>query len=93
MSDFPNGGGYHRNACEIFPSNVLHSAHGDGYTHGRSAAAHVGDNDGFADGRESAFYRRLNQLLREHRFDDFAESQRANFYAATTGRPSLPPAI
>ena len=27
------------------------------------------------------FYRRLNQLLREHEFDDFAESQCASFYA------------
>ena len=39
------------------------------------------------------FYRRLNQLLREHRFDDFAEGQCASFYAATMGRPGLPPGI
>src|SRR5215510_5765010 len=39
------------------------------------------------------FYRRLNQLLREHGFDDFAEAQCAPFYAETMGRPSLPPAI
>jgi transposase len=39
------------------------------------------------------FYRRLNQLLREHAFDDFAEAQCATFYAETTGRPSLPPGI
>jgi transposase len=39
------------------------------------------------------FYRRLNQLLREHGFDDFAEAQCGNFYAETIGRPSLPPGI
>src|SRR6476660_9056426 len=39
------------------------------------------------------FYRRLNQLLREHGFDDFAEAQCATFYAQTMGRPSLPPGI
>jgi transposase len=35
----------------------------------------------------------LNQLLREHAFDDFAEAQCATFYAETMGRPSLPPGI
>jgi transposase len=39
------------------------------------------------------FYRRLNQLLREHGFDDFAEAQCATFYADTMGRPGLPPGI
>jgi hypothetical protein len=39
------------------------------------------------------FYRRLNQLLREHRFDDFVEAQCAGFYAETLGRPGLPPGI
>src|SRR5262245_55035295 len=39
------------------------------------------------------FYRRLNQLLREHSFDAFVEAQCAGFYAATTGRPSLRPRI
>lgn len=39
------------------------------------------------------FYRRLNQLLREHGFDDFAEAQCAGFYAETMGRPGLPPGI
>jgi len=39
------------------------------------------------------FYRRLNQLLREHGFDDFVEAQRASFYAETMGRPGLPPGI
>ena len=39
------------------------------------------------------FYARLNALLREHGFDDFAESQCAEFYAGTVGRPGLPPGI
>ena len=39
------------------------------------------------------FYRRLNQLLRQHGFDDFAEAQCAGFYAETMGRPGLPPGI
>ena len=39
------------------------------------------------------FYARLNQLLREHWFDDFAEAQCAAFYAEAIGRPSLPPGI
>jgi transposase len=39
------------------------------------------------------FYRRLNQLLREHGFDDFAEAESARFYADTMGRPGLPPGI
>lgn len=37
------------------------------------------------------FYRRLNQLLREHGFDDFVEAQCAGFYAAAMGRPGLAP--
>jgi transposase len=39
------------------------------------------------------FYTRLNQLLREHGFDDFAEAQCATFYAETMGRPGLSPGI
>ena len=39
------------------------------------------------------FYRRLNQLLREHGFDNFAEAQCGNVYAETIRRPSLPPGI
>src|SRR5947209_10785269 len=39
------------------------------------------------------FYARLNQLLREHGFDDFAEAQGAAFYADTMGRPSLAPGV
>jgi transposase len=39
------------------------------------------------------FYARLNQLLRERGFDDFAEAQCAAFYADAIGRPSLAPGI
>jgi transposase len=39
------------------------------------------------------FYRRLNQLLRERGFDDFAEAQCTVFYAEAMGRPGLPPGI
>jgi transposase len=39
------------------------------------------------------FYTRLNQLLREHGFDDFAEGTCAAFYADTMGRPGLAPGI
>ena len=37
------------------------------------------------------FYQRLNQILDAHAFDGFVEVQCAPFYAATVGRPSLPP--
>ncbi len=37
------------------------------------------------------FYRRLNQLLRQHEFDDFVETMCAAFYVETMGRPGLPP--
>jgi transposase len=39
------------------------------------------------------FYRRLNEVLRDHRFDDFAEVECARFYARRMGRPGLPPGI
>src|SRR6516164_10217522 len=39
------------------------------------------------------FYRRLNQLLREHGFDAFVEAQCAGFYAATMAAPACPPGI
>jgi transposase len=39
------------------------------------------------------FYRRLNQLLSEHGFDDFVEGQCTEFYAETMGRPGLAPGI
>ena len=39
------------------------------------------------------FYARLNQLLSEERFDDFAEARCEPFYAETMGRPGLAPGI
>lgn len=39
------------------------------------------------------FYARLNGLLRDHGFDDFAEAQCAPLYAKTMGRPGLAPGI
>lgn len=39
------------------------------------------------------FYARLNQLLADQRFDDFAEATCRDFYAATMGRPGLAPGI
>ena len=37
------------------------------------------------------FYHRLNKLLDEHGFDEFAEQRCEKFYAAHMGRPSLTP--
>ena len=37
------------------------------------------------------FYERLNRVLDDAGFDAFVEKQRAKFYAATVGRPSLAP--
>ena len=53
----------------------------------------MGGDDGVAESGESPFYARLNQLLREHGFEDFVEAQCAAFYAETLGRPSLAPGI
>jgi transposase len=39
------------------------------------------------------FYARLNRVLSEHRFDDFAERECAAFYADAMGRPGLAPGI
>jgi transposase len=39
------------------------------------------------------FYARLNQLLHDRAFDDFAETQCRSFYAETMGRPGLAPGI
>jgi transposase len=37
------------------------------------------------------FYKRLNELLDQEKFDEFAEAECAGFYARRNGRPSLPP--
>src|ERR1039457_3949074 len=39
------------------------------------------------------FYTPLNQVLREHGFDDFAEAECTALYADKMGRPSLAPGI
>ena len=44
-----------------------------------------------AKGASHPFYQRLNQVLDQHHFDDFVETQCAPFYAAKVGRPSLTP--
>src|SRR5436853_7880058 len=62
-------------------------AHSDGQAPTRSTARDVGRDNGLADGRQHPFYRRLNQLLPEHGFDDFVEPQCADFYAKTMGWP------
>jgi len=37
------------------------------------------------------FYKRLNELLDQEKFDEFAEQERVRFYADNNGRRSLPP--
>jgi transposase len=39
------------------------------------------------------FYSRMNALLAEAKFDEFAEAQCAPYYAETLGRPSIPPGV
>src|SRR5437588_4107318 len=44
-----------------------------------------------ATGPGHPFYTRLNELLDQEKFDEFAEQQCAEFYCENNGRPSLPP--
>jgi transposase len=44
-----------------------------------------------AQGPGHPFYKRLNALLDQEKFDEFAEAQCASFYADKNGRPSLTP--
>src|SRR5919199_5271744 len=44
-----------------------------------------------ASGPGHPFYARLNELLDQEKFDDFAEAACASFYDERNGRPSLPP--
>jgi transposase len=37
------------------------------------------------------FYRHVNELLDQEKFDEFAEAECAHFYCSGNGRPSLPP--
>ena len=46
-----------------------------------------------AKGPAHPFYQRVNELLEEKKFDEFAEEECAKFYAAKMGRPSLTPGI
>jgi len=39
------------------------------------------------------FYTRVNALLAEAKFDEFAEAECAPYYAETVGRPSIPPGV
>jgi len=39
------------------------------------------------------FYRKLNEILRLHDFDEFAESRCSKFYAEKLGRPGIPPGV
>jgi transposase len=48
---------------------------------------------GLAKGPGHPFYQRVNELLEEKRFDEFAEQECAKFYAEKMGRPSLAPGI
>src|SRR5438046_6129592 len=44
-----------------------------------------------ATGPGHPFYKRLNELLDQEKFDEFAEKECAHFYADKNGRPSLTP--
>src|ERR1700694_3233467 len=44
-----------------------------------------------ATGPGHPFYTRLNELLDQEKFDEFAENECAQFYAEKNGRPSLTP--
>jgi len=46
-----------------------------------------------AKGPAHPFYQRVNELLEEKGFDEFAEKECAKFYAEKMGRPSLTPGI
>ena len=46
-----------------------------------------------AKGPAHPFYQRVNELLEEKKFDEFAEKECAKFYAEKMGRPSLAPGI
>jgi transposase len=50
-------------------------------------------HDEVAKGPGHPFYKKVNELLEEAKFDDFAEKECAKFYAENNGRPSLTPGI
>jgi transposase len=45
-------------------------------------------HDEVAKGPGHPFYKKVNELLEEAKFDDFAEKECAKFYAENNGRPS-----
>jgi transposase len=50
-------------------------------------------HDEVSKGPGHPFYKKVNELLEEAKFDDFAEKECAKFYAENNGRPSLTPGI
>jgi len=50
-------------------------------------------HDEVAKGPGHPFYKKVNELLEEAKFDDFAEKECAKFYAENNGRPSVAPGI
>src|SRR5229473_725468 len=50
-------------------------------------------HDEVAKGPGHPFYKKVNELLEEAKFDDFAGTECAKFYAENNGRPSLTPGI
>src|SRR5216684_2025366 len=48
-------------------------------------------HDEVAKGPGHPFYKKVNELLEEAKFDDFAEKECAKFYAENNGRPSITP--
>jgi hypothetical protein len=78
--------GYRRAVRIVAAVGVLHTAHGDGQAETRSTADHVDATADLPTAASHSFYMRLNQLLREHGFDDFAEAHCGTFYADTMGR-------
>ncbi|MGH9362893.1 MAG: transposase, partial [Thermoanaerobaculia bacterium] len=51
------------------------------------------ESERLAKGPSHPFYSRLNQILNQRGFDDFAEAACKPFYAERMGRPSLPPGV
>ncbi len=50
-------------------------------------------HDEVAKGPGHPFYKKVNELLEEAKFDEFAEKECAKFYAENNGRPSVTPGI
>jgi transposase len=61
-------------------------------THERQETLWV-ESSALANAPGHPFYERLSGVLAFHRFDAFVEERCAKFYAATMGRPSIPPTV